>query len=619
MEAGPCHNNRMLPLIWIFALQLPPPAAETPPLKETVVVTARRGEEAVGDSASFATVLAREDLAQTPALTVDEQLARVPGFGLFRRSSSLTSHPTTQGVSLRGVAPSGAGRTLVLFDGVPLNDPFGGWVYWNRVPAVALERLEVVRGAGSQLYGSGSLAGTVQLVSRSSGGEARLLGGDPGLYDLQALAAGSRGTLDYLASGRVFGTRGVPVISGEQRGAVDRPAGVDFESFFGRIGRGNAHLGFNFYHEQRGNGTALQANESRLALVETGWAKGDRRLGFHVQSARLESTFSRILPDRSREFLTARQDFRSVGLGASAQWDVTTQSTVGADWRYASWDGNRQNLAGIFLQHAVPLTRRLEWILGVRGDLWQNRGTRGSLNPRTALAWRALPRLTLRGSAYRGFRAPTLNELYRPFRVGNIVTLANPDLRQERLWGAEGGADLYASRRMVVRLNAFWNRLVNPVENATISVSPGEILRQRRNGESIQVRGVEAEWILQGLRWGLEAAYLFSDASTRLTRRRTPQVARHQGVASLEWRGPVRVRADGRWVGRQFEDDLGLLPLGGYFLLDVGVRRPLGENLELFVAAQNLLDRQYAVGRTPLERLGEPRLLQGGIRLRWLR
>ena len=71
----------------------------------------------------------------SPALTLDDFLRRVPGFTLFRRTSSLVAHPTAQGVSLRGVGPSGASRSLVLADGIPLNDPFGGWVYWSRVPA----------------------------------------------------------------------------------------------------------------------------------------------------------------------------------------------------------------------------------------------------------------------------------------------------------------------------------------------------------------------------------------------------------------------------------------------------------------------------------------------------
>ncbi|MEO6193359.1 MAG: TonB-dependent receptor plug domain-containing protein, partial [Thermoanaerobaculia bacterium] len=100
---------------------------------DTLVVTASRAQERLTDAVAPTSVLTREDLDRSPGLTLDEQLRQIPGFSLLRRSSSLTAHPTSQGVSLRGLGPSGASRTLVLFDGVPLNDPFGGWVYWNRL------------------------------------------------------------------------------------------------------------------------------------------------------------------------------------------------------------------------------------------------------------------------------------------------------------------------------------------------------------------------------------------------------------------------------------------------------------------------------------------------------
>ena len=98
---------------------------------------------------------------------MDETLARVPGFGLLRRNTSLIAHPTTSGVSRRGLGPSGAGRSLVLWDSIPLNDLFGNWVYWNRLPTLLLDRIEVVRGGASLLYGSSALGRTIQLFSRS--------------------------------------------------------------------------------------------------------------------------------------------------------------------------------------------------------------------------------------------------------------------------------------------------------------------------------------------------------------------------------------------------------------------------------------------------------------------
>ena len=107
---------------------------------ETITVTATRTETRIGDTPASVVVLSREALQTTAAATTDDALRQVPGFTLFRRSGSRTANPTTQGVSLRGIGASGASRALVIDDGIPLNDPFGGWIYWGRVPRSAIER-----------------------------------------------------------------------------------------------------------------------------------------------------------------------------------------------------------------------------------------------------------------------------------------------------------------------------------------------------------------------------------------------------------------------------------------------------------------------------------------------
>src|SRR2546429_4619415 len=90
----------------------------------------------------------------------------VPVFIFFRRGDSLPANPAAQGVSLRGLGPSGASRSLVLLDGVPLNDPFGGWVAWTKVPREGLERAELVPGGGATAWGNAALGGVVQLFTR---------------------------------------------------------------------------------------------------------------------------------------------------------------------------------------------------------------------------------------------------------------------------------------------------------------------------------------------------------------------------------------------------------------------------------------------------------------------
>ncbi|MFL6195974.1 MAG: TonB-dependent receptor plug domain-containing protein [Thermoanaerobaculia bacterium] len=568
------------------------------------------------------TVLTREDLARSPGLTLDDQLRQIPGFSLLRRSSSLTAHPTSQGVSLRGLGPSGASRTLVLFDGAPLNDPFGGWVYWNRLPMSALESVEVARGSLSQLYGSAAMGGAIQLVPRAPRPdtlEVTARGGDRSTGDLEVFAsdAAAGGSWGYSLAGRLFRTDGFFVVRPEDRGAVDRPAAVDFGTFYGRLQGGRYHLGINAFEEERENGTALQANDTRLRSLEAGWSGDHWDWDVFGQTQRFRSTFSRILPDRSQEFLTASQDFETRGWGGSTAWRSGGGLLAGADLRQASWDRQDQTLGGVYAQQTLGLSSRFDLLLGGRLDLWASEKTRASFNPRLGGLFRITDAVTLRASAYRGFRAPTLNELYRPFRVGNVETRANPDLREETLTGAELGAELHPSARAFARLNAYRNRIDGAVGNVTLSVTPQLITRQRRNLDRVTADGIEAELRLRPWeRWELQASYLYTDSRVERTGLRVPQVPLNQGSLALAFQGPVAVVVQGRWAGDQFEDDLNQLALPSYVVADLSVRRPLGRGLEIFVSAENLFDETVITGRTPIDVLGAPRLLQAGLTIR---
>ncbi len=614
--------------LFFCALLASPPEAkkeeeqEGPPPgpSQTVVVTAARQKQPLSETVSLVSVVSDEDLARSPSPVLDDTLRRIPGFSLFRRSSSLYSHPTAQGVSLRGIGPSGTSRSLVLFDELPWNDPFGGWIYWNRIPTSAMKSVEVVRGATSSLYGSSALGGTIQLIPRVPEPDTLELRGrfaHPQSYDLDLLAADDFGDWKYLVSGRLFDTEGFFIVQEELRGAVDRHASSNFQTFFGRAYYKNFHAGVNVFREGRGNGTQLQNNNSRLVLFETGYEGSSWEGSFYTQSGVFENTFSRILPDRSAEFITAEQEFRSLGSGAAFSWRPRSNLLVGTDWRRVKWSENSQNLAGVFVQQLLPLHHRVDFLAGLRFDWWQGQESQTSVNPRAGVLLRASDWLTLRTSAYRGFRVPTLNELHRPFRVGNVITEANPELQEEYLWGGEMGADFHSFAPVLLRLNVFWNSLRDAVSNATISVTPQLIFRQRQNLGQATVKGMEAEVTVPlGPLWNVWAGYLYSDAAVEDTGLRLPQVPRHQGSAGLEYAGPVKLAAYGRWAGQQFEDDRNQLELERYFLLGLSFSRPLSERVELFFAADNLLDREYSIGRTPIPRLGSPRILQGGVQFR---
>jgi outer membrane cobalamin receptor len=287
---------------------------EEPVHLEPVVVSASRIEQLLKDAPTHVTIITREDIEQSTARTLDDLLRQIPGFSLFRRSSSLVTHPTAQGVSLRGIGPSGVSRTLVLLDGIPLNDPFGGWVYWSKVPLEGIERIEVVRGGGSGLYGNYALGGIINIITRRP--EARLVQakldlGTRNSVDADLLASHVAGPWGVSVEGSYFRTDGYKIVREDQRGAIDINADTSHETFNGRIeytssSTSSLFLAGSFFHEDRGNGTPYQTNSTEAGYIGTGGrlktvdgSDWQFNLFSHLQT--FNSTFSAAAPDRNSE------------------------------------------------------------------------------------------------------------------------------------------------------------------------------------------------------------------------------------------------------------------------------------------------------------------------------
>src|SRR5204863_869585 len=193
-------------------------------LAGTVTVTPARTEQRSGAVPASVSVLMSEDIRSAPAVVADDVLRQIPTFSLFRRTSSLSSHPTAQGVSLRGIGPSGVSRTLVLVDGTPFNDPFGGWVYWTRVPLEDTDRIEVVDGSSSSLYGNYAMGGVINILG--SGASRRTIDfktqyGNHRSPKEDLFASDVWGRLGFIVNASLFDTDGFPIVSASEKGLID--------------------------------------------------------------------------------------------------------------------------------------------------------------------------------------------------------------------------------------------------------------------------------------------------------------------------------------------------------------------------------------------------------------
>src|SRR5574337_1968956 len=352
---------RQSPVAWAADTDSPLPGKVEEAVRlEPVVVSASRVEQRLRDVPANVTVITREDIERSPARTVDDLLRQVPGFSLFRRSSSLVTHPTAQGVSLRGIGPSGVSRTLVMLDGVPLNDPLGGWVYWSKVPLESIERIEVTRGGGSGVYGNYALGGVINIITRrpeARVAQAKVDIGNRDTVDADLLVSHVTGPWGVSLEGRYFDTDGYKIVREDQRGKIDVNASTRDKTFNGRVEytpslASSLFLAGSFFREDRGNGTPLQKNDTETCFVATGGRLktsdgSDWQLTIFSHLQTFSSTFSSAAPDRNSETPSLNQfDVPSTDAGANLQWSKRIfQShlvTAGTDLRWIEGETNEE-------------------------------------------------------------------------------------------------------------------------------------------------------------------------------------------------------------------------------------------------------------------------------------
>jgi len=632
------------------------------PLAMTVDVAPTAGDNRADIPAST-TVVTSGVLLTSAAGALDDVLRSTPGFSLFRRSSSRTANPTTQGVTLRGVSGSGASRTLVLADSVPLNDPFGSWVYWNRVPEVSIDKVEVVRGAAGDVWGADALGGVVRLAliqPTHSRARAVVEGGSRGTFRASAYAGVQQKGWTLSAGGETTRTDGAYTVAEEDRGVVDVPASSDYSN--GNVTAGwrdgiwQAEVFGGLHEEHRGNGTPLQVNDTSWRQFG-GRAGGALFSGFwQIQASGGRQTYSQsftaVAPGRQTERLTSEQRIPTDFMRAGGQWARQAgphDMALGIEWHRTDGIVNetRYPVAGAptlqvpagGVEQAASAFARVQfalghaWTLGVgtRFDAWHTTPSvpslashsAGMFSPRVALS-RGAGRAAAHVALSRAYRAPTLNELYRGFRAGNVVTDPNDRLGPERLTGLEGGL-VVRGRSWSARGTGFVNVLDDAIANLTIQATPLSIVRQRTNSDRIRAAGaeVEAEWRpFQTLT--LNAQVAFTDSRFResaanpdLVGNVVPQVPAWSAGGGVTWTDPrlLTVALQARGTSRAFDDDLNTLPLAGFGVVDLYIGRALPRSVHVFVAAENLFDVQYDVARTPLRSIGWPRSVRAGVRV----
>jgi outer membrane receptor protein involved in Fe transport len=638
---------------------------------ETVIVTAYRTPLASADSPASTRVLDTQKLQESAAPSLDGKLRQVPGFEQFRRSSSVAANPTTEGISLRGLGSTAASRSLVVFDDVPMNDPYGGWIHWGELPSLAIRSIEVVRGGASDLYGSSAIGGVINVLPVRPSSTSNVLKLDTSYGSLEtsdnsALASVHSGKWSALGVGGLLATDGYTLVAPNFRGPVDQPSNVHSQNGLAEIDRqlnGEDHvfLRGSVLNESRHNGTPLTFNGTRLWRYAAGADVSKLTVRLFGDNEGYRQSFSSLAAGRVSETLTRYAVDPAAELGAAAHWNQPLGQHVlviaGAD----THDVRASDNETLFTSHGLLNTTGRQRQTGVYGEalwtpkLWTVSGSarvdhfsnfdalqftsptahtvlpafsETVFDPRLGVTRRITQRVSLNASGFRAYRAPTQNELYRTGQVGQQVTLPNSNLRSERATGWETGVQADIPKlSSTVRVSYFWTRVNRPITALTLNMTPTQTTLQRENLGRIESRGVSLDYAVQPARWvALEGGYQYAIATVtnyaqqpQLVGKWIPQVARNMATAQLRFSHPKLglLSLQERASGHQFDDDANLYLLHSYFRFDAYASRRVGRNFELYASGENLFDRSIEVGKTPVLTLGTPRTARMGLRFNW--
>ena len=663
--------------LWLLPLLLPSAALAQPGVPDDsqarIVITGAGLPLPPGTPAYGSVQIERDRLLNSASGRIESILTDVAGFQQFRRSDSRSANPSAQGASLRALGGNASSRTLVLLDGVPMADPFFGYIPFSALVPERLSAVRVTRGGGVGAFGAGAVAGTIELASATRDQlptlAASALYGSREATELSASVTPSLGAGFLSLSGHWDRGDGFQTTPRDQRVAATVPAAYDGWSANLRAvvpvgGTDELQFRTTLFHDERtlrfrGADSLSEGQDASIRYVSHGRWQVDALA--YVQAR----NFANIVISSNPPFRKTldQRSTPSTGIGGKIELRPPVGGghllRVGMDSRFAAGDmfedaysaatglvtarrhaGGRQRTIGMFAEDDWTLGN-LVLTGGVRADHWtiSNGFFRVAGSPANSRdfkdrsGWEVSARagallhlndqVALRGAAYTGFRLPTLNELYRPFVVFPVTTEANPALSPEQLKGVEAGIDLMPVRSVTLSATAFYNRLDDAIANVTM----GTNLRRRDNVDAIIAKGVELTASARHGAMSLYASYAYSHSAVRapgdlfdgLSPAQTP---RHSASATFAWQrqqGPG-LSATLRYVSAQYEDDLHVDRLPGFLTIDAVARLPLGHGLQLVARGENLFDedvltRRVSSSTAVSEDMGAPRTLWIGLTL----
>lgn len=633
----------MLALLFSPAIQAAP---------REIVITATRNATGEDRVPAGVTVLTSKDWEKTGSLTVREALERIPGLNVTEGGMAGNK------VSLRGM---GNGSTLILVDGRRLageDSPQTMNVYeLNRLNLDRVRRIEVVRGTASALYGSDAMGGVIQIFTRKPGREGGYAGTRTGTREKTVyggFSTGRLGKLDLQVDAKLqdlrketnggysnfYGPRRFLDIAGTYQ--FDQSRSLEFGASYLReqlrqdtsAGRLPMH-GYSTAASREWNDNNRQDYHLRYSGSD---ARND--YGVLLYTNRLGKESHTVTPFLGRDF--DHSQYRTWGADFKDTYTANERHTLtyGAEYRKEKaggtrmgrgtgnyrqewvsglgkpWSSARVETGGAYLQDEWSLGSSLYFVPGLRYDHYQSFGGRWS--PRAGLAWKMTPGLWVKTNYGRGYRAPTIFELYARMEraMGMVYEVdGNPDLRPEKSRNFDLALEMQRGRADG-SIRYFHNRIDDSIRTRLLGFYGGRLHYRYDNVRQARTQGVEAEGKYAfDSRWSLGAGYTYLDARDRQDRSRLAGDARSSGNVELSWKDggahPWTLTLDNRWYRDYLNDDGRQYT---YSLTGFHAVKDLGHRTTLQLGVDNLFDKQFG----PEDLMGiYGRTWTAGVEMKW--
>jgi len=612
-----------------------------------VVVTATKTERAIGELPVSVSVINRKAIESFPARTADDLLESAVGVDTLE--SDLTEK-TKRSVRLRGVPDQG--KTLVLLDGIPLNWPIHGDVEWNEISLENIERIEIVRGPASSLYGSHAMGGVINILTRAPQkrfeGKIKQSYGTHNTWTSIFDLGGRNDRFGYYLYGRHMETDGYysalePLPPHSTRNA--RKA----QNFTGRLywfpdDESRLTLGSLYSNNDRNRGREFENSDRQTAgsyltyrrdtdgdldcLSSLYWHTTDYHTEFdkrntydcvdHIEdkySSHWGGTFQLSYPILDWNTLTSGFEYRHNRFHQDDEYLLKVRHAY-SEGKQDYWSLYVQDeMAFLHDKFLVTLGLREDWWRSYDGACHDTNPSGGvaayddyydsknytSINPKIGLVYHITDRTDIRSSVGKGFQAPNVFRMYRSFQRGKKFYLSNPDLKSEKLISYEVGVDHSFRDDLLARLTFYDSYGDDFIGNRLI----GGTTYQVDNFTEVRIWGVEVELKYRvSDHWSSFANYTYNEAKIRkndpdpnLEGKYLENSPPNKFNLGITYDNPslFRITALLKYVDMMYGDNENEEKLKPYVTLDIKFQKKIGKNFTTAITCENVFDKEYEI------------------------